>query len=105
MLNYTEEQQHIINADLNGAKYYRILAVAGSGKTETITSLVAQAINSRQFMPHRVLMVTFTKAAAVTMRERLACRQLAGLAHGEDCAGSADPDLQDESPRGGNPNT
>jgi len=80
MLNYTEEQQHIINADLNGAKYYRILAVAGSGKTETITSLVAHAINSRQFMPHRVLMVTFTKAAAVTMRERLASRVQLGEA-------------------------
>ena len=47
-----------------------ILAGPGSGKTTVITHRVRALITERQVDPSRILVITFTKAAADEMKER-----------------------------------
>ena len=69
-INYTDEQQRVI--DVRG-KNVLVSAAAGSGKTavlvERIASLVCDEKNNINI--DELLVVTFTKAAAAEMRERI----------------------------------
>lgn len=49
-----------------------ILACAGSGKTKTITSKIAYAIETGRVYPSQICAVTFTNRAAKEMRDRVA---------------------------------
>lgn len=48
-----------------------ISAGAGSGKTYTITTHVAQLVKEKKIKPEQVIMTTFTKAAAQELREKV----------------------------------
>lgn len=48
-----------------------ILACAGSGKTQTITTKIAYAIESGLYKPYQICAVTFTNRAAKEMRDRV----------------------------------
>lgn len=54
-----------------------ILAGAGTGKTETLTSRIAYMIQERQIPPSNILAMTFTNKAAKEMKERAA--RLSGI--------------------------
>jgi len=73
---FTDEQKRIVGAPLG---YYRILAVAGSGKTETITNMALKVVDRNVVSPERILMVTFTRLAVREMKERLEDRASAAL--------------------------
>lgn len=47
-----------------------VLAGPGSGKTKVITHRVAHLINEQKIPPEHILTITFTKAAALEMKER-----------------------------------
>jgi len=65
----TEEQQRIIEAPLHGV--YRVVAGAGSGKTETMALRVVWLVANGLVAPHEVLGLTFTRKAASELRSRI----------------------------------
>lgn len=67
---WTEEQQQVI--DLRGRNLL-VSAAAGSGKTAVLVERIVQKVLDRQHPVDidRMLIVTFTKAAAAEMRERV----------------------------------
>ena len=66
-VKFTDEQQAVIDArDCN----ILVSAAAGSGKTAVLVERIIQMISSDIDIDH-LLVVTFTKAAASQMRERL----------------------------------
>ena len=70
-MNFTEEQQSVIDA--RGSSLL-VSAAAGSGKTAVLVSRIISLITDRDDpvdIDH-MLIVTFTKAAAAEMRERIA---------------------------------
>jgi len=69
-INWTEEQEAAINT--TGGKIL-VSAAAGSGKTMVLTQRVIRRISDPQAKGdiNRFLMVTFTRAAAAQMRERI----------------------------------
>ncbi|MFM8855664.1 MAG: UvrD-helicase domain-containing protein [Actinomycetota bacterium] len=68
---------------------FAIEASAGTGKTYSLTGLVARYVAERGLRPDQLLMVTFTRAATSDMRDRTrdACRSLLEVLE-------ADPDLR-----------
>ena len=62
-----EQREAVLDFDHN----LLILACAGSGKTRTITSKIAYAIETGIMKPWQILAVTFTNRAAGEMRERV----------------------------------
>ena len=62
-----EQKEAVLDFDHN----LLILACAGSGKTRTITSKIAYAIENGIYKPYQILAVTFTNRAAGEMRDRV----------------------------------
>ena len=64
-----EEQQQVVTSPLY--ENQRILASAGSGKTTTITARIAFLVEEYGIDPSRILLVTFSRAAAKEMIHRV----------------------------------
>ena len=62
-----EYQKRVINST---SKDILVLAGAGSGKTFTLLSRIHKLVTYRKIEPETVLVLTFTRVAAETMRER-----------------------------------
>jgi len=67
-MELSEEQKLIIN---ESSKYIQIIAAAGSGKTYTIIELVYNLILNSKFPEDKILLITFSKKAAIEIQERL----------------------------------
>ena len=72
-VKFTKEQQNVI--DLRGCNIL-VSAAAGSGKTAVLVERIVQMVcdSQKPVDIDRLLVVTFTKAAAAEMRERVALR-------------------------------
>ena len=68
-LTLNDQQYEIVQAPLN--QHLRVLASAGSGKTTTITAKIAHAITHLGIKAEEVVLTTFSRSGADTMRERL----------------------------------
>src|SRR5919199_3723686 len=66
---FTPQQRDVITA---GDGPLSILAGPGSGKTTTLAGRIAYLVTERDVPPTSVLAITFTTAAAATLRTRLA---------------------------------
>ena len=66
-MNYTKEQMTAIEHNKGP---FMVLASPGSGKTAVITEHTRYLIEKLGVSPRDILVITFTKAAAVTMKER-----------------------------------
>jgi hypothetical protein len=64
-----EEQYKVVTSPLS--ENQRILASAGSGKTTTITARIAYLVEKYDIDPSRILLVTFSRAAAQEMIHRV----------------------------------
>jgi hypothetical protein len=64
-----EEQYKVVTSPIS--ENQRILASAGSGKTTTITARIAYLVESYDIDPSRILLVTFSRAAAQEMIHRV----------------------------------
>lgn len=62
-----EQKEAVLDFDHN----LLLLACAGSGKTKTITTKIAYAIENKIYSPYEIVAVTFTNRAAKEMRERV----------------------------------
>ena len=80
MMRFTPAQQAAIDAT---NQELLVSAAAGSGKTAVLVERIVQMIASRGYSIDRMLIVTFTRAAAGEMRERLEMR-LSDLAQSDD---------------------
>ena len=67
-MGLTYEQQRIMD---NNKKMLVVSASAGSGKTFVLVKYIANLIISKKIPLKRFLVLTFTKAAAREMKERL----------------------------------
>lgn len=63
------EQQK--EAVLSNAKYLRIIAGAGSGKTRVLTMHIVYLMEEMDIFPSKILAITFTNKAANEMKERV----------------------------------
>lgn len=90
MPNWTHEQLMAI-----GARNHTILvsAAAGSGKTAVLVERIVQLIREK-YRLNRMLIVTFTRAAAGEMRQRLAQRLMSEMKVDPDTFGQALDDLE-----------
>ena len=68
-LTLNSQQYEIVETPLN--QHLRVLASAGSGKTTTITAKIAHALTHLNLRPEQVVLTTFSRSGADTMRERL----------------------------------
>ena len=64
-----EEQYNVVTSPVS--ENQRILASAGSGKTTTITSRIAYLVEHYDIDPSKILLVTFSRAAAQEMIHRV----------------------------------
>jgi hypothetical protein len=64
-----DEQYRVVTSPLS--ENQRILASAGSGKTTTITARIAYLVERYDIDPSRILLVTFSRAAAQEMIDRV----------------------------------
>jgi DNA helicase-2/ATP-dependent DNA helicase PcrA len=82
----TAEQQEVIEAPPTGV--FRVIAGAGSGKTETMAQRVVWLVANQYVVPHQVLGLTFTRKAAGELGSRIGQR-LTEL-HAQGMAGEMD---------------
>jgi hypothetical protein len=68
-ITLNEEQYSVVTSPVN--ENQRILASAGSGKTTTITARIAYLVEYYEIDPSRLLLVTFSRAAAQEMIHRV----------------------------------
>lgn len=80
----TPEQRAVIEAPVEGV--YRVMAGAGSGKTETMAQRVVWLVANGHVNPAAVLGLTFTKKAAAELGKRIASRLVALRDHGHGLA-------------------
>ncbi len=66
--NLNKQQTEAVTSD---AKYIRVVAGAGSGKTRVLVSRVAYLIEKLNVAPYRILAITFTNKAANEMKSRI----------------------------------
>ncbi len=90
MPTWTPQQQQAINARNNTIL---VSAAAGSGKTAVLVERIVQLIREG-FAVDRMLIVTFTKAAAAEMRQRLNKRLIKEAAADPETMGKALNDLE-----------
>lgn len=111
----SDEQKKAV---LSGKRYVRIIAGAGTGKTETLTRRIAYLLLYHNVDPSSIVAFTFTEKAAQSMKSRIyervkqlrgekACNRLGemhiGTIHGfclrilEDYYGYGDHDVLDEN--------
>ena len=64
-----EEQYKVVTSPIS--ENQRILASAGSGKTTTITARIAYLVEYYDINPSKILLVTFSRAAAQEMIHRV----------------------------------
>jgi len=64
-----EEQYKVVTSPLS--ENQRILASAGSGKTTTITARIAYLVENYEIDSSKILLVTFSRAAAQEMIHRV----------------------------------
>ncbi len=64
-----EEQYRVVTSPVS--ENQRILASAGSGKTTTITARIAYLVEEYNIEPNKILLVTFSRAAAQEMINRV----------------------------------
>ena len=78
----SDEQKKAV---ISKSRYLRIVAGAGTGKTETLTRRIAYLLLYRQEEPSSIVAFTFTERAAQSMKSRIyeRVRQLKGE---ETCA-------------------
>ncbi len=79
-MNWTKEQDHVIK---NRGENLLVNASAGSGKTAVTIERFFSMIKEPLIHADEILLVTFTKAAAAEMRERLRTRIEAAIRNGE----------------------
>jgi len=81
-VGWTKEQQKAI--DLRG-KNLLVSAAAGSGKTAVLVERIVKMVCEEDYDIDKILVVTFTKAAAAEMKERIGNRLLEeGIRHPEN---------------------
>lgn len=68
-VDLNEEQYKVVTSPLS--ENQRILASAGSGKTTTITARIAYIVENYDIHPSKILLVTFSRAAAQEMIHRV----------------------------------
>lgn len=68
----TAQQEAIVEAPLEGV--YRVVAGAGSGKTETMALRVVWLVANQLVRPHEILGLTFTRKAASELGSRITRR-------------------------------
>ena len=68
---WTKQQQLVIDSDKGNLL---VSAAAGSGKTAVLVERIIQLIKTKKVDIDRLLVVTFTNAAASEMKERIADR-------------------------------
>ncbi len=98
-----EEQYRVVSSPLD--ENQRILASAGSGKTTTITARIAYLVEYYDIPPNKIILMTFSRAAAKEMIERVhrligPVQMYAGTFHGlaSQILREHAPDMLDEQP-------
>ena len=71
MIDFVELNEAQKEAVLDEAKYLRIVAGAGSGKTRVLTMRIAHLIDEVGVKANKILAITFTNKAANEMKERI----------------------------------
>ena len=81
MIDVSALNENQKEAVLDGAKYLRVVAGAGSGKTRVLTMRIVHLIEDRNVWPSHILAITFTNKAANEMKERI--RRMLGEENGQ----------------------
>ncbi len=73
MLNISNLNEAQRDAVMHGEGPALVIAGPGSGKTHVITKRISYLIEEMRVSPEKILVITFTKEAAVSMQQRFQC--------------------------------